>query len=151
MEKISDNISFKEATRSNTAVKEGLDNTPDADQLKNMKATAMYIFEPLRIWVGGPIRINSFFRAPDVNIAVGGSGTSQHCKGQAMDLDDTHGHKTNAEMFHYIKDNMDFDQMIWEYGDETNPDWVHVSFKSNGENRKQLLRKEQGKKYTLWQ
>ena len=151
MENISEHITYKEATRSETAERRDLDNTPDAEQLKNMKALAMYIFEPLRIWVGGPIKINSFFRAPDVNVAVGGSTTSQHCKGQAFDLDDTFGHKTNAEMFHYIKDNLDFDQMIWEYGNETNPDWVHVSFKSNGENRKQLLRKEKGKKYELWQ
>ena len=151
MENISKHITYKEATRSEAANRENLDNTPDAEQLKNMKALAMYIFEPLRIWVGGPIRINSFFRAPDVNVAVGGSTTSQHCKGQAFDLDDTFGHKTNAEMFHYIKDNLDFDQMIWEYGDDTNPDWVHVSFKSNGQNRKQLLRKEKGKKYEPWQ
>jgi hypothetical protein len=151
MENISDNITYKEATRSDTAERNNLDNTPDSTQLKNMKMLAMYVFEPLRIWVGGPIKINSFFRAPDVNIAVGGSGTSQHCKGQAFDLDDTFGHKTNAEMFHYIKDNMDFDQMIWEYGDETNPAWVHVSFKSDGNNRRQLLRKEKGKGYELWQ
>ena len=105
------------------------------------------LFEPLRKWVGGPIKINSFYRSPELNTAIGGSTSSQHCQGRAVDLDDTFGHKTNAQMFYYIKDNLDFDQIIWEYGDDLNPDWVHVSYVSESENRARALRakRENGK------
>ena len=105
------------------------------------------IFEPLRKWVGGPIKINSFFRCENLNKAIGGSSRSQHCEGRAIDLDDTFGHKTNAEMFQYIKENLNYDQIIWEFGDDTNPDWVHVSYVSDSENRTRALKavKENGK------
>ena len=125
---ISKHISYKEATYSRTATRLGIENKPDEDQLKNMKLIAEEIFEPLRMWVGGPIKVNSFFRSPDLNKAIGGSTKSQHCKGQAIDIDDTFGKATNAEMYHWIKDNLDFDQMIWEFGDDDNPAWVHVSY-----------------------
>ena len=95
-----------------------------------MVGIATNIFEPLREWVGGAIKINSMFRSEELNKAIGGSSKSQHCQGRAIDLDDTFGHKTNAQMFQYIKDNLDFDQLIWEFGDENNPDWVHVSYVS---------------------
>jgi len=136
--KISEHISWKEGTFSRTALRRGLDNTPDEKQLKCMKEIAESVFEPLREWVGGPIKINSFFRGEPVNTAIGGSKTSQHMKGQAIDIDDTFGHKTNAEMYHYIKDNLDFDQLIWEFGDDKNPNWVHVSYVSHRPNRKRL-------------
>ena len=112
-----------------------------------MQAIAKHIFEPLREWVGGPIKINSFYRNSDLNTAIGGSSKSQHCQGRAIDLDDTFGHKTNAEMYNYIKENLNFDQMIWEFGDDDNPDWVHVSYVSPDENRKRCLKayKENGK------
>ena len=136
--KISKHISYKEGTYSQTALRRGLDNTPDESQLKCMKEIAEAVFEPLREWVGGPIKINSFFRGEPVNTAIGGSTRSQHMKGQAIDIDDTFGHKTNAEMYHYIKDNLDFDQMIWEFGDDKNPNWVHISWVSHRPNRKKL-------------
>ena len=136
--KISKHISYKEGTYSQTALRRGLDNTPNEEQLKCMKEVAENLFEPLREWVGGPIKINSFFRGEPVNTAIGGSKYSQHMKGQAMDLDDTFGHKTNAEMYHYIKDNLDFDQLIWEFGDDKNPNWIHVSYVTHRENRKKL-------------
>ena len=136
--KISKHISWKEGTFSRTALRRGLDNTPDKKQLQCMKEVAEAVFEPLREWVGGPIKINSFFRGEPVNTAIGGSKTSQHMKGQAIDIDDTFGHKTNAEMYHYIKDNLDFDQLIWEFGDDKNPNWVHVSYVSHRPNRKRL-------------
>ena len=140
MENISQHISYKEATRSNTANRLGIRNTPNKEQLGNMERLSRYIFEPLRGWVGGPIRINSFFRSTKLNTAVGGSKSSSHIKGQAIDIDDTHGHKTNAEMFHYIRQAMDFDALIWEFGNNKNPDWVHVSYVSQFQNRKQVLR-----------
>ena len=138
MRKISDHISYKEGVHSNTALRLNLDNNPNAEQLKCMHSIAEYLFEPLREWVGGPIKINSFFRGEPVNTAIGGSTRSQHMKGQALDLDDTFGHKTNAEMFHYIKDNLNFDQLIWEFGDDNNPNWIHVSYVTHRENRKKL-------------
>ena len=137
-EKISKHVSYKEGVRSRTADRRGLDNTTNESQLKCMKEIAEGLFEPLREWVGGPIKINSFFRGEPVNTAIGGSKYSQHMKGQAIDIDDTFGHKTNAEMYHYIKDNLDFDQLIWEFGDDKNPNWIHVSYVTHRENRKKL-------------
>ena len=147
MEKISKHVSYKEGTHSNTALRRGLDNTPNEEQLKCMKEVAEGLFEPLREWVGGPIKINSFFRSPELNTAIGGSTKSQHCHGQAIDIDDTYGHLTNAEMYRFIKKHLDFDQMIWEFGDDDNPDWVHVSYVSPQENRNRCLKayKHQGK------
>jgi len=144
---ISKHISYKEGTYSNTATRLGIDNTPNDDQLTNMELVAEKIFEPLRSYVGGPIKINSFFRCPKLNTAIGGSHKSQHCKGQAMDIDDVFGRCTNAEMYHWIKDNLDFDQMIWEFGDDDNPDWVHVSYVSEEDNRNRCLKayREDGK------
>jgi len=144
---ISKHISYKEGVRSNTATRKGIDNTPNGEQLDNMELVAEEVFEPLRAYVGGPIKINSFFRCPELNKAIGGSSKSQHCKGQAMDIDDTFGKCTNAEMYHFIKEHLDFDQMIWEFGDDDNPDWVHVSYVSPEDNRRRCLKayKENGK------
>jgi len=147
MEKISKNVSYKEATRSITAIRLGLENKPNDYELTNMNILSEKVFQPLRKWVGEPIKINSFFRSAELNKAIGGSSRSQHCGGRAIDIDDTYGHATNAEMFDYIKDNLDFDQMIWEFGDDENPDWVHVSYVSEDGNRKRCLKayRENGK------
>jgi|TARA_R100000458_G_C8210395_1_gene198053 hypothetical protein len=142
MKNISNHISYKEGTHSNTATRRNIDNIPDDYQLANMEAIAANIFEPLREWVNGPIKINSFFRSPDLNTAIGGSSKSQHCEGRAIDIDDTFGHKTNAEMYNYIKENLNFDQLIWEFGNDTNPDWVHVSYVSDDQNRNRCLKAE---------
>ena len=149
---ISEHISYKEGVHSNTAIRRGIDNTPNDEQLNNMELIAEKIFEPLREWVGGHIKINSFFRSPELNKAIGGSSKSQHCKGQAMDIDDTFGKATNAEMYNWIKENLDFDQMIWEFGDDDNPNWVHISYVSDVSNRNRCLKayKEKGKtKYAV--
>lgn len=142
MKNISNHISYKEGTHSNTATRRNIDNIPNDYQLANMNAVALNVFEPLREWVGGPIKINSFFRSPDLNTAIGGSSKSQHCEGRAIDIDDTFGHKTNAEMYNYIKENLNFDQLIWEFGNDTNPDWVHVSYVSDEQNRNRCLKAE---------
>jgi hypothetical protein len=144
---ISRHISFKEAIKSNTAKRLGIENEPNKEQLENMKLLAEKVFEPLRFEVGGPIKVNSFFRSPELNKAIGGSSKSQHCHGQAIDLDDTFGRKTNAEMYYFIKTELDFDQMIWEFGTDGNPDWVHVSYVSEEKNRNRCLKayKENGK------
>ena len=137
---ISAHISDKEGVYSITAIRRGIDNSPNEKQLKNMELLAEEIFEPLRSWVNKPIKINSFFRSPELNKAIGGSSKSQHCHGQAMDIDDSYGHVTNAEMYEYIREHLDFDQMIWEFGNSDNPDWIHVSYVSAEENRGRCLR-----------
>ena len=144
---ISKHVSDKEGVYSNTAIRRGIDNTPDEEQEVNMKLLAEKIFEPVRAYVSGPVKINSFFRSVELNKAIGGSSKSQHCQGQAIDIDDTFGHATNADMYNYIKNNLDFDQLIWEFGDDDNPNWVHVSYVSEFENRRRCLKayKEQGK------
>mgnify|MGYP003656617368 FL=1 len=149
---ISKHISYKEGVHSITAIRKGIDNEPNEEQLANMKLVANNVFEPLRVFINGPIKVNSFFRSPDLNKAIGGSTKSQHCKGQAIDIDDTYGKATNAEMYWWIKDNLDFDQMIWEFGSNDNPDWVHVSYVSPDKNRNRCLKayREDGKtKYTI--
>ena len=138
--KISDNITYAEAIHSQTAKRKGIDNTPTAKQVEVMKLTAEKIFEPLRKFVGGPIKVNSFFRSAELNKAIGGSKTSQHCKGQAIDIDDVFGYKTNAEMYNWVKDNLNFDQMIWEFGTDMNPNWVHISYVSEEDNRNRCLK-----------
>ena len=144
---ISKHISYREGVYSITATRKGIDNTPNNDQLLKMELIAEEVFEPLRAYVGGPIKINSFFRCPELNTAIGGSSKSQHCKGQAIDIDDTYGRMTNAEMYHWIKEYLEFDQMIWEFGDDDNPDWVHVSYVSEDKNRNRCLKayKDKGK------
>jgi len=139
-DRISEHVSLKEAIKSNTATRLQIKNEPRELDLVRMALIAEEVFEPLREWVGGPIKVNSFYRSPELNSAIGGSKNSQHCIGCALDIDDTFGHKTNAQMFDYIKNNLDFDQMIWEFGDDDNCDWVHVSYISENANRRRLLK-----------
>ena len=145
--KISDHITYAEAIHSNTAKRRGIDNTPSEVQVLSMKLLADKVFEPLRKWVGGPIKVNSFFRSVALNEAIGGAASSQHCKGQAIDIDDVYGRKTNAEMYKWIQENLDYDQLIWEFGTDTQPNWIHVSYVSKEENRNKCLKayKEHGK------
>jgi len=138
--KISDHITYAEAIHSNTAKRKGIDNTPSQTQVDAMKLLAEKIFEPLRKWVGGPIKVNSFFRSVTLNEAIGGVASSQHCKGQAIDIDDVYSYKTNAEMYKWIQENLDYDQMIWEFGTDTQPNWVNISYVSKEENRNKCLK-----------
>ena len=144
---ISKHISYKEGVYSVTAIRKGIDNEPNEEQLSNMKLDAEKIFEPVRTHFKVPIKVNSFFRSPDLNKAIGGSTKSQHCKGQAIDIDDTYGKIKNSDIYWWIKDNLDFDQMIWEFGNNDNPDWVHVSYVSLDKNRNRCLKayRENGK------
>lgn len=133
MKNISKHITYLEATTSQTATRKGIVNIPNAEQLSNMQIVAEKCFEPVREHFG-PTRISSFFRSLLLNNSIGGSKTSQHCKGQAIDIQGI-GNVTNQMIFEFIKDNLDFDQLINEY----NYSWVHVSFVSKGKNRKQIL------------
>jgi hypothetical protein len=139
MERISEHISYKEATRSITAVRNGIKNVPNEKQLRNMKLIAQKVFEPLRDFIGAPIKVESFFRSRELNTKIGGSQNSQHMKGQAIDIDDDYarGRYTNTDMFNYIAENLEFDQIIWEFGNYHNPAWVHVSYKPQN-NRKRI-------------
>ena len=144
MKRISKHISYKEAVGSNYAKQKGIKNKPNEEQVENMKLLAEEVFEPLREWVDAPIKVNSMFRSLELNTALKGSKTSSHMKGEAMDITSMGG-KSNLEMFHYIKDNLEFDQLIWEFGKE--PKWLHVSFSKN--NRQQVLvTKKRGVYYT---
>ena len=147
---ISKHVSYKEGVYSTTATRRGIDNVPNDEQLANMELIAEKIFEPLRKYVGGPVKINSFFRSVKLNKAIGGSNRSQHCKGQAIDIDDTFGVVANSDMYNYIKNNLDFDQMIWEFGDDEEPNWVHVSYVSEEDNRNRCLRASKSGGTTLY-
>lgn len=138
--KLSKNLSLNEFTRSNTAKRKGIDNTPKDGHLISAKELAENIFQPLREHFATPIFISSGYRSDALNKAIGGSKTSQHSKGEALDIDmDDRKGPSNAEVFHYIRENMEWDQMIWEFGDDKNPDWVHVSWNTGGPQRKQIL------------
>ena len=160
MYNISKNISYGEATKSQTATRLGLDNNPTEQELRNMQLVADKCFQPLREWYGKAIAITSFFRSAKVNAKIGGSQTSQHCAGgvsgieeAAIDIDaDVFDNGiTNKEIFNWLKENVEYDQLIWEYGTSNNPNWVHVSYRK-GANRKMNLKVERinGKsKYTV--
>ena len=144
MKRISKHISYKEADGSNYAKQKGIKNKPNEEQVENMKLLAQEVFEPLREWVDAPIKVNSMFRSKELNSAIKGSLKSSHLNGEAMDITSMGG-KSNLEMFHWIKDNLCFDQLIWEFGKE--PKWLHVSFSKN--NRQQVLvTKKRGVYYT---
>ena len=147
MKRISKHISYKEATHSQYANQFKIDNKPKAEHIDNMELIAKEVFEPLREWVDAPIKINSMFRSSDLNKAIRGANKSSHLTGNAIDLTSMGG-KTNLEMFHYIKDNLDFDQLIWEFGVE--PIWLHVSYKNKEDNRKQVLVIKRKNVYRTW-
>lgn len=138
---ISKYITLTEATKSQTAVRLGIDNTPNLDQLAAMQTVAEKVFDRVREHFKTRIAVTSFFRCHALNKAIGGATNSQHTSGEAMDIDaDVYGVIRNVEVFNYIKDNLQFDQLIWEFGTNENPDWVHVSFTATSFNRNQIFR-----------
>ena len=145
MKRISKHISYKEAVGSNYAKQKGIKNKPNEEQVENMKLFAEEVFEPLREWVDAPIRVNSMFRSLELNTALKGSKTSSHMNGEAMDITSMGG-RSNLEMFHWIKDNLCFDQLIWEFG--AAPKWLHVSFSKDNNRQQVLVTKKRGVYYT---
>jgi hypothetical protein len=139
---ISKHLSLAEVSRSETAKRKGIDNTPSGAHLENFKKLAENIFEPIREHFAVPIHISSGYRSKELNTSIGGSLTSQHCQGEAIDIDmdGSPSGVSNADVFKYIKDKLNFDQLIWEFGTDKNPDWVHVSYESTGKQRKQILK-----------
>jgi hypothetical protein len=139
--KLSKNLSLNEAIKSNTAIKNGLDNKPTEEHLANLKVTAEKIFQPIREHFGMPIGVSSGYRSESLNSIIGGSKTSQHCKGEAFDLDaDMFGGIDNKQIFDFIRDNLEFDQLISEFGTEDKPAWIHVSYTTARPNRNVILR-----------
>ena len=139
--KISPHLNLAEIMRSNTAKRHGIDNTTTAEHLENFKLLADKVFEPIRDYFGVPIFISSGYRSKALNSFIKGSPSSQHCKGQAIDIDmdGGNGEVTNRMVFDFIKHKLDFDKLIWEFGTDFNHDWVHVSYVKTG-NRKQKLK-----------
>lgn len=140
--KICKYITYKEATHSATAKRKGITNQPDSQQLENMKMIGVECFDPAREHFGKPIFVNSFFRCVTLNSVLGGSSSSQHTatNGAAIDADTKEQEGfSNADLFHYWRQNIEFDQLIWEFGDNNEPDWVHIS-KKKADNRGQILK-----------
>ena len=138
------NFTLEELTRSSKAKALKIDNSPNPEQLANLKALAENILQPLREGLGFPINITSGLRVPALNAAVKGSKTSQHTKGEAVDIKVS---GKNKVIFDWIVNNLDYDQVIWEFGTDSEPSWVHVSYKKNEVNRNQKLKavKQNGK------
>ena len=136
---LSKNLALSEVTRSETAKRRGISNMPTPEHIENFKKLAENVFQPIRDHFGVPIRISSGYRSKELNTAIGGSLSSQHCQGEAIDIDMDGTSITNAQIFHFIKDNLEFDQLIAEFPVNSNPAWVHVSYESSGKQRKQIL------------
>lgn len=145
---LSKNLSLAEMIRSESAKRAGINNMPTKEHLESMKVLAEKIFQPIRDYFKRPIHLSSGYRSEALNASIkGASKTSQHSKGEAIDIDMDGTEITNKQVFDYIKDNLEFDQLIWEFGTDNNPAWVHVSFNSKGRQRKQILKatKKNGK------
>ena len=138
--KLSENLSLSEVIRSESAKRNGISNTPTPEHIENLKALAENIFQPIRDHFKKPIRISSGYRSKELNTLIKGSLSSQHSKGQAIDLDNDGTDITNRQIFDFVKDNLPFDQLIYEFGDDDNPNWVHVSYNRNGKQRGQVLK-----------
>jgi len=147
--KLSKNLTLDEATKSATAIKNGISNKPSGEHLSNLIQIATKIFQPVRDHFQKPIVVSSGYRSKALNDLIGGASGSQHSKGEALDLD---GSVENAYIFEFIKNNLEFDQLIWEFGDDENPDWVHVSYKTEN-NRGEILQavRQNGRViYKIW-
>lgn len=144
--KLTENFSLAEMIKSETALRQGLDNTPGDDEVENLRKLAENVLQPIRDAYGRGVKVNSGFRHPDVNAAVGGSRTSDHCKGQAADIEIPG--VANADLAQWISENLEFRQLILEFYTPGIPDsgWVHVSY-VEGDNKKQVMTamKENGK------
>ena len=140
--KLSEHLSLAEVIRSETAKRHGISNMPTEEHIANFKLLAEKVFEPIRNNFRCPIHISSGYRSIELNKCIKGSATSQHCTGEAIDIDmdGTPNGVSNKMIFDYIKDNLEFDQLIYEFGNDQNPDWVHVSYESTGKQRKQVLK-----------
>jgi len=153
--KLSNNLSLSEVTKSNTAIRRGIDNMPTDAHIENLKYLAEKVFQPIREHFGCPIFVSSGYRSKDLNEAIGGSQRSFHSHGMALDLDmDGRSNSvSNADIFYYILNNLQFSELIWEFGDDNNPNWVHVAIAKGREDEKnaKIAYREDGRtKYKKW-
>lgn len=147
--KLSRNFTLEEMIYSYTADKEGIDNTPSNEDIANLTTLVQMVLQPTRDYAGRPIHIASGYRADELNDSIGGADDSQHTYGMAADIKSDN----LRELFNFIKDYLEFDQMIWEFGDKDQPDWIHVSYVEESMNRNQILvaYKDEGQtKYKYW-
>lgn len=151
MDNISQHVSYAEATVSATGSRLGIKNVPPPDIIDIMKITAAKLLEPIRTHFGVPVRVISFYRSPALNKAVGGAAKSQHMTGEAMDLQMTQG-VPNAQLFQWLKDSgIECCQVIWEFGTDKEPDWVHVSYSTvTRKNNREFLRAKRVKGKTVY-
>jgi hypothetical protein len=135
---LSANFTLKELTKSDTATRLGLDNTPDEETIENLKLLCEKVLQPVREHFGKPVTINSGYRSPESNAAVGGSKSSDHCKGQACDLE-IDG-VSNPDLAQWIMDNLEYTQLILEFYTQGQPNsgWVHVSYDPNNLKKQEL-------------
>ena len=137
--KLSKNLSLAEVVRSETAKRLDIDNTPLKEHIDNLKIIAEKVFQPIRDHFACPIHVSSGYRGEALNKAIKGASTSLHMTGQALDIDMDFTDVSNTDIFNYIKDNLEFDTLIWEFSNEDgSPKWVHVSYRE-GKNRNQIL------------
>lgn len=134
---LTENFSLIELTSSETATRRGIDNTPGPAEIHNLRYLLNEVMQPLRSWYGKPINITSGYRSPKLNKAIGGSTTSDHTQGRAIDF--TVPKEDYKKVFEYIKTKLVFDQLIWEFGNDNAPNWIHVSYRVSG-NRRQVLK-----------
>ena len=143
---LSENFSLLELTKSQTAARKDIDNTPSPEHQENLKLLCTHILQPVRDHFERVVSVSSGYRSEELCLAIGSKITSQHAKGQAADFE-IYG-LSNQELANYIKENLDYDQLILEYWKKEDPSsgWVHCSYKGNT-NRKQYLKayKENGK------
>ena len=137
--KLSKNLSLAEVVRSETAKRLDIDNTPPKEHIDNLKVIADKVFQPIRDHFSCPIHVSSGYRGERLNRVIKGSKTSLHMTGQALDIDMDFTNVSNTDIFNYIKDNLEFDTLIWEFSNEDgSPKWVHVSYRE-GKNRNQVI------------
>ena len=147
--KLSKNLWLSEVTKSNTAIRRGIDNNPTELHIANLKYLAEKVFQPIREHFGCPIFVSSGYRSKALNEAIGGSQRSFHSHGMALDLDmdGKSQNISNADIFNFIKDNLEYTELIWEFGNENKPDWVHVAIAKGREQEKnaKIAYREDGK------
>lgn len=145
---LSENLTLSEVIRSESAKRYQITNMPTDEHLSNLKLLATNIFQPIRDHFNVPIRISSGYRSAALNKKIGGAANSQHSTGQAIDIDMIGTEVTNADIFNFVKDNLKFDQLIWEFGNDTEPDWVHISYAKKP--RKQILKAKRNGLQTVY-
>lgn len=153
--RLSRNLTLIEGIRSATAKNYNISNIPSEKHMLNMFILANNCFQPIRDYFDNPIYVSSFYRSEELNVKVGGSKNSDHTKGCAIDLDaDVFGGLDNKDIFNFVKENLDFKLLIWEFGDDFDPDWVHISYEFGSNDMKRILRAEYDengqKQYVEW-